>query len=168
MEKRRLIKIHCLLLGIALFLFIPVSAQALNEGDRLPPFTAKDIDGKSIDLSALIGKRPLLLVFWASWCPNCKNEVPRINKLVEKYRYQGMEFIGINVGVNDSIAKVRRFMSESGMSYPVIFDSTGKISRQFGIVGVPTILVTDKKGIIVFKNYATPEITSESFNQLNL
>lgn len=78
-----------------------------------------------------------------------------------------MEFIGINVGHNDSERKARRFMDKTGMTYPVIFDNKGKISRQYGIQGVPTILVADKKGVIVFKNYGVPEISDDKFQQLN-
>jgi len=159
---------HHILLTLALLLLLPVSALALNQGDKLIPFTAQDMDGKNVNLSTVIGKKPVMLIFWASWCPNCKSEVPRVNELVKKYRSQGMEFIGINVGFNDSEGKARRFMDKTGMAYPVIFDSKGEIARQYGVQGVPTILVADKNGVIIFKNYGVPEITDESFQQLNL
>ncbi len=158
---------HHILLTLALILLLPISALALNQGDSLFPFTAKDMDGKTIDLAAVIGKKPIMLIFWASWCPNCKTEVPKVNELVKKYRGQGMEFIGINVGHNDSEGKARRFMDKTGMTYPVIFDNKGKITRQYSIQGVPTILVADKKGVIVFKNYGVPEISDDKFQQLN-
>ncbi len=157
---------HHILLTLALVLLLPVSAMALNQGNKLLPFSAKDMDGKTIDLAAVIGTKPVMLIFWASWCPNCKTEVPKVNALVKKYQGKGMEFIGINVGHNDSEGKARRFMDKTGMTYPVIFDNKGKISRQYGIQGVPTILVADKKGVIVFKNYGVPEITDEKFQQL--
>ena len=158
---------HYILLTLALILLLPVSALALNQGGSLLPFTAKDMDGKTVDLTTVIGTKPVMLIFWASWCPNCKTEVPKVNALVDKYRDQGMEFIGINVGHNDSERKARRFMDKTRMTYPVIFDSKGKISRQYGVQGVPTILVADKKGVIVFKNYGVPEISDEIFQQLN-
>jgi len=156
-----------ILLTLALLLLLPVSALALNQGDRLLTFTAQDMDGNTVDLSTVIGKKPVMLIFWASWCPNCKNEVPKINSLVKKYQEKGMEFIGINVGYNDSEGKARRFMNDTGMNYPVIFDSKGKIPHMYGVQGVPTILVADKNGIIVFKNYGMPEITDQLFQQLN-
>ena len=158
---------HHILLTLALILLLPISALALNQDDRLLPFTAKDMDGKTIDLATVIGTKPVMLIFWASWCPNCKTEVPKVNELVKKYQEKGMEFIGINVGHNDSERKARRFMDTTGMTYPVIFDNKGKISRQYGIQGVPTILVADKKGVIVFKNYGVPEISDDKFQQLN-
>ena len=156
-----------ILLPLALLLLLPVSALALNQGDTLLPFTAQDMDGKTIDSATVIGKKPLMLIFWASWCPNCTSEVPKVNALVEKYRGQGMEFIGINVGHNDSEGKARRFMDKTGMLYPVIFDTKGIIARQYRVQGVPTALVANKKGIVIFKNYGVPEITDEYFQQIN-
>jgi peroxiredoxin len=157
--------LHILLI-LALLVLLPVSVLALNQGDKLLPFTGRDMDGKTVDLSTVIGKKPVMLIFWASWCPNCKSEVPKVNDLVKKYQEKGMEFIGINVGYNDSEGKARRFMDKTGMAYPVIFDSKGKIPRMYGIQGVPTILVANKNGVIVFKNYGVPELTDEKFQQL--
>lgn len=160
---------HHILLTLALLLLLPVSALALNQGDKLPPFTAKDMDGKPHDLSSTVtGKKPVLLIFWASWCPNCKSEVPKVNELVKKYSSQGMEFIAINVGFNDSEKKARRFMDKTGMTYPVIFDGNGAIGYKYRVQGVPTIFIADKKGVIVYKNYRVPEITDKTFQQLNM
>jgi peroxiredoxin len=154
-------------LVLLLLLPITLAAAPLGKGDTLQPFSARDMDGKTIDLSTVIGKKPVMLVFWASWCPNCKTEVPKVNALVKKLQPQGMEFIGINVGYNDSEGRARRFMEKTGMAYPVIFDKKGTIPRQYGVQGVPTILVADRKGRIVFKDYGVPNITEEIFKQLN-
>ncbi|NOQ47268.1 MAG: redoxin domain-containing protein, partial [Desulfobulbaceae bacterium] len=126
-----------------------------------------DMDGKTVDLKDSIGKKPIMLIFWASWCPNCKTEVPKINEQVGKYAVKGMEFIGINVGFNDSEARARSFMDKTGMSYPVVFDKTGKLSQQYRVQGVPTIIIADKKGTVAFKNFGVPELTDEKFKQLN-
>ncbi|NOQ46698.1 MAG: redoxin domain-containing protein [Desulfobulbaceae bacterium] len=125
------------------------------------------MDGKTVDLKDSIGKKPIMLIFWASWCPNCKTEVPKVNEQVGKYAAKGMEFIGINVGVNDSETRARSFMDKTGMNYPVIFDKTGKLSQQYRVQGVPTIIIADKKGTVVFKNFGVPELTDEKFKQLN-
>lgn len=158
---------HHILLTLTLLLLLPVSALALNQGDKMLPFTGQDMNGKTIDTSAVIGKKPVMLIFWASWCPNCKSEVPKVNKLAKKYSSRGMEFIGINVGYNDSEGKARRFMDKNGISYPVIFDKKGKIPRQYSVQGVPTVMIADKKGNIVFRNYGVPDISEEQFKQLN-
>ncbi len=152
---------------ISLLLLLPISAFALNQGDPLKAFSATDMDGKSVDLASVIGNKPIMLVFWASWCPNCRSEVPKVNALRKKFQQQGMQFLGVNVGHNDSVAKARRFMDKYQMSYPVVFDKDSAISHEYAIQGVPTVLVANKQGIIVFKNYGVPEITDKDFAQLN-
>jgi len=162
-----MITIHRSLLVLVLLLLLPVSAMALNQGDSLIPFAAQEMDGNNIDLATVIGTKPIMLVFWASWCPNCRSEVRKVNALIEKYEKKGMKFLAGNVGHNDSEAKARRFMEKYSMSYPVIFDKSSDISGQYAIQGVPTVLVADKKGTIVFKNYGVPDITDEDFAHLN-
>ena len=74
-----------------------------------------------------------------------------------------MEFIGINVAHNDSLERTRAFMNSTGMDYPVIFDETKKLSRQYGVQSVPTIVLVDKKGKVVLKAHAAPEISEQRF-----
>ncbi len=155
-----------LLFSLLLFILLPALALALTPGQKINLFSGKDLDGNTIDMSRLVGKKPVMLVFWASWCPSCREEVPKINKLYEKYRKQGMEFIGINVGYNDSVTKARAFVKKTGMAYPVIFDKRGKISRMFAVQGVPTVFVTDRNGVVRFKNYGLPTMSDSDFRKL--
>ncbi len=147
------------------FLF-PSLALALTPGQKVSLFSGQALDGRTIDMRQLVGKKPVMLVFWASWCPSCREEVPKINQLYKKYRDQGMEFIGINVGYNDSVARARAFVKKTGMAYPVIFDKRGKISKMFAVQGVPTVFVTDRNGVIRFKNYGLPTMSEQDFRQL--
>jgi thiol-disulfide isomerase/thioredoxin len=155
-----------ILLLLLIFLFLPASLPAVQEGQPLIPFKGTDLAGKAIDLQQSIGSRPVLLVFWASWCPTCKTEVPKINKLAEKYSGQGMDFIAVNVGYNDSVERARAFMEKTGMRYPAYFDGSGKVTEQYQLLGVPTILIADKHGVVRFRNFMTPDITEANFNQL--
>ncbi len=144
----------------------PSLALALTPGQKVSLFSGQALDGRTIDMRQLVGKKPVMLVFWASWCPSCREEVPKINQLYKKYRDQGMEFIGINVGYNDSVARARAFVKKTGMAYPVIFDKRGKISKMFAVQGVPTVFVTDRNGVIRFKNYGLPTMSEQDFRQL--
>ena len=148
---------------ILLFLIPGRPAQALGVGDPLPAVSANDMDGHPVDLKQLIGNKPVMLIFWASWCSRCRESTPWINELVKKYHEQGMEFIGINVGHNDTESKARAFMEETGMKYPVIFDKKGGLPLIYGVYGVPTIIVADKNGIIIFHNNEVPLISDQEF-----
>lgn len=160
--KRRL-----LLLLLPLFLMLlPSALLAVQQGDRLIPFKGVDLDGQPIDLQQSIGSKPVMLIFWASWCPSCKSEVPKINQLAAKYRSKGMEFIAINVGYNDSVERAQAFARKNEMHYPAYFDGSGKVTEQYQLVGVPTIIIADKHGVVRFRNYMAPDISEANFAQL--
>lgn len=144
-------------------LLLPMVAGAINVGDTLLGFGGTDVQGKPVDLNTAIGTQPVLLVFWASWCPNCKKELPKINILYNKYSPLGMSFIAVNVGINDSVMRAKSFLKKIQMPYPVLFDKKGKITKLFKIQSVPTILIADKNGQVVFKNFAVPAISDEGF-----
>ncbi len=160
---------YCLrtLLIFTWLLFLPCTLWAAQEGEHLIPFKGIDLNGgHAFDLQKSIGQKAIVLVFWASWCPTCKTEVPKINQLAEKYRSRGMDFVAVNVGFNDSVERARAFIKKTGMAYPSLFDSTGMIAEQYRLQGVPTIIIADKQGMIRFKNYGTPEITEAIFAKL--
>lgn len=151
---------------LSCFFVLPSLSLAAEQGPRIPAVKGYDLNGAPYDLQPSIGSKPIMLVFWASWCPSCKTEVPKINQLAEKFHQKGMEFVGINVGFNDSVERAQAFVKKTGMSYPVLFDAAGKITDQFKLQGVPTIIIADKHGIIRFRNYAAPEITDTNFAEL--
>lgn len=151
---------------LLLLLLCPASLPAAETGQPLIPFKGNDLNGQPIDLHQSIGKKPILLVFWASWCPSCRQEVPKINQLAEKYRDRGMLFVGVDIGYNDTVERAQAFARKTGMTYPTFFDGTGAVTAKYKLVGVPTIIVADKKGIIRFRNYATPAINDSTFAQL--
>lgn len=155
-------------LAMALCLFVAFStASAADEGGvRLIPFKGYDLDGKAIDVEKSIGNRPVMLIFWASWCPSCRTEAPKLNKLVETYAGRGMDFIGVNVGVNDTYERAKAFAAKTGMIYPNLFDATGAIGSQYALQGVPTVVVADKNGVIRYYGYEAPEISEETFQLL--
>ncbi len=149
-----------------LTLLMPIAAKATDVGKELPAFIGQDMDGKSVDLEKIIGTKPLMLIFWSSWCVNCKQEIPKINELVKKYQKQGMEFIGINVGMNDTEKKARQYIKDYKITYPVVFDKTGALSEKYQIPKVLTVLVARKDGKVVMKYFNAPEIDDMNFRGL--
>jgi len=159
------VSLKTLLLTFCLMM-LPVSLLAVQEGQQLIPFKGTDLNGTPIDLSQSIGTKPVLLIFWASWCPSCRAEVPKINQLAEKYRSRGMDFVAVNVGYNDSVERAQAFARKSKMQYPAYFDGSGKVTEQYKLIGVPTIIVADKHGVVRFRNYMAPEISEATFARL--
>ena len=144
----------------------PLVANEQAQEAQLIPFKGYDLDGKPVDVQKSIGNKAVMLIFWASWCPSCKTEVPKINQLAGKFRARGMEFVAVNVGYNDSVERAQAFARKTGMTYPAIFDGSGKITERYQLQGVPTIIIADKKGKILFRNFATPDISEANFSLL--
>ena len=154
------------LLVLVWLLLLPCSLLAAQDEQRLIPFKGHDLNGQPFDLQQSIGSKPVMLIFWASWCPTCKTEVPKINQLAAKFKDRGMDFIAVNVGFNDSVERAQAFVKKTGMLYPVFFDTTGAISEQYRLQGVPTVIIADKQGVIQFRNYGAPDISEANFAQL--
>ena len=114
-------------------------------GNRAPDFALRSLDGRTIRLSELRGK-PVMVNFWASWCPPCRNEMPAFEKAYQRYRSQGMEFLGVDV--QEDAETVRKFVQENGYSWLFLLDSDGKVSRSYQVSGVPTTFFIDREGII--------------------
>lgn len=148
------------------FLMTAAPLQAVQSGEKVPPFHLTTLDGKILDSKELIGKNPMFFVFWATWCPTCTDEIPQINKLVREFSSQGMKFVGINVGVNDSAEKARLFAEKHAMEYPVYFDDGTKLTREFKVQGTPTIILTDKQGIVRYRGFSAPRNLDDNFTYL--
>jgi len=152
-----------------MFLFIlvsPAAGLAVNVGEKSPGFMLKTIDGKELQSCEIKGKKPLFLVFWATWCPACKKEIPKLKKIYSTFEPKGMDFLAVDVGVNDSLAKVKRYIKKYKISYPVAFDEGSQVTRLFNIQGTPTIIIVDRHGIVRYRSAAVPEDLKKHFEDL--
>lgn len=156
----------CSVLLCVLLCGFAFGARAAEPGEALPLFSAQSLEGQPVELNKIVGKKPVLLVFWASWCPSCKAEVPKLNRLYEKLGPKGMVFLGINIGANDSPERARAFIQKTGMKYPVVFDQNSAITRTYRVLGVPTLVVADKGGRIVFQGHQVPDTFEQELGKL--
>lgn len=152
---------------LTLLLCLATTLSAAQLGQPLIAFKGTDLKGEQYDLQQSIGTKPIMLIFWASWCPTCKSEVPKINKLAEKYQQRGMEFVAVNVGFNDTVERAQAFAQQTGMNYRAYFDGSGTIAGKYRLQGVPTVIIADRQGIIRFRNFTTPDIPEALFAQLS-
>ena len=111
--------------------------------ENIYDYNLVDTHGNSIDFSNYKGK-PLVVHFWATWCPTCKLEAPNIDTLSKEYNVVS---IAVTSGNNE---KINAFMQKRQLSYKVISDTEGSLAKKFNIQGYPTTLIYTKKGKLNF------------------
>jgi len=125
------------------------AASLPQTGQTAPDFTLKDAAGKSVTLSAYKGK-VVMINFWATWCPPCRQEMPSMEELFKEYNKKGFEILAIS---SDSQAEkiVKPFMEFYELSFTALMDVDGKIHSAYGVTSIPTTYLVDKKGNIAQK-----------------
>jgi peroxiredoxin len=152
-----------LLAGVAVFvaavtLMMMISASVrsaasplpLAVGSAAPHFELPDMDGNPVRLTDFHGK-PVTVVFWADWCPDCKAIVPDLNRLYSSEA----AIVGINL--MESKERVSSAVDEDGMLYPVLLDRDGAVGRAYGDQAIPNIFVLDAQGRLVEHRNTEPE-----------
>ena len=139
--SRFLIFSFCL---VSVFL-LPYCAKKSKEPASAPDFSLKTIEDREITLSGLKGK-VVLLDFWATWCGPCKESVPHLIQIYKNYQEKEFELIGMNMDKGE-IDTVRHFVRSVDIPYPIIM-TPDNVARQYGVTGLPTTILIDKKGKI--------------------
>ena len=116
--------------------------------EKAPDFTMVDWDGNDIKLSELIAKgKPVVLNFWASWCPPCKGEMPEFEKVYSELG-QDVQFVMVDLvdGMQETKATGEKYIRDQGYTFPVFFDAKGEGASEYGIRSIPTTIFIDKDG----------------------
>ena len=140
-------------LAAGLMAFAPAVARAqdvgLEIGSAAPPAKVYTLDGKEADLAQYIGKVPIVMEFWAIWCPNCKELEPTLLSAAKKYGGQ-VKFLGIAVSVNESPEKVKAFVEKHGLPGEQFFDTKGNASGAYDAPATSYVVVINKAGKVVY------------------
>jgi peroxiredoxin len=150
------------------FLMAAVSpGWGVEVGEPVPDFSIETFDGTNLSRATLAGK-PMLFIFWNTWCPTCKKELPKINRLAERFGPKEVAVLAINTGLNDNGSKARAYWKKYGYGFPVGFDHSFKIGQAFKVRGVPTVFLVDAKGIVRYKSPQFPDDIEERLKKLAL
>ena len=119
------------------------------EGKAAPDFTLKDLSGRPVQLSSLKGK-VVLVNFWATWCPPCREEVPSLVRMNQAMQGKPFQLLAVSIDEGGKDA-VTGFFRSTGSTLPALLDTDGAVSRRYGTTGVPETFVIDTKGVIMKK-----------------
>ena len=134
-------------------LLAPAAARAqevgLEVGTSAPAAKVHTLDGKEADLAQYIGKTPIVMEFWAIWCPNCKELEPSLVAASKKYGNQ-VKFIGMAVSVDETPEKVKAFVEKHGLPGDQFFDTKGNASGAYDAPATSYVVVINKAGKVVY------------------
>jgi cytochrome c biogenesis protein CcmG, thiol:disulfide interchange protein DsbE len=128
---------------------------------KMPVFSLPDLDGKEWKSQQFQGKA-MVIDFWATWCETCKESVPKLAQLNEKYGSKGLTVVGISVD-KGSVEKIKKTAAKLGINYLVLHDKDNTLSKSFGFSGIPSVYVFDRKGNLA---KALPGFDPEQEDQL--
>ena len=142
-----------LIVFLAVFVLgFSLTAQAEGEAGN---FKLNDLNDRTYTLSDYRGKQPVLLFFWTTWCPYCQKELKNLTAKSAELSSSGVEVLPIDVG--ESKEKLERFVKSRNLNIRILLDKDSMVSGAYGILGVPTFYLVDKKGEIVFEESSFPE-----------
>lgn len=125
------------------------TTRLVREDRPAPQFDLPTVEGDRRINLAMLSEKVALLDFWASWCPSCRKEAPRMQALWQRYEPQGVQFLGVNV--NDTRDGAVAFEKEFGITFPSVFDPKGEMAVSYAVSGIPTFVVIGRDGRMVYR-----------------
>ena len=143
-----------LVLGATLALATGTAVPAIAPSAAAPDFTLRTMNGPNLRLSEQRG-RVVMVNFWATWCGPCRQELPQLNRLYEKYRASGFVMLGVNL--DEDVRKAAEVAGKLGVTFPVLLDSEKTVSKLYDVSTMPSTVLIDRDGKVrhVHRGYQT-------------
>ncbi|MCX5704583.1 MAG: TlpA disulfide reductase family protein [Candidatus Omnitrophica bacterium] len=153
---RRYFKAVLALFMVAFILFSSgLAAEPVKRSRAAVGFSLKDIKGRAHNLSDYKNKQAVVLAFWTTWCPFCRQELKSLNALYPQLQKEGIEVLAINI--QEPGYRVESFAKENGLTMKMLLDFDAKVARDYSVMGVPTFFLVNKQGNIIYEGDHFPK-----------
>ena len=137
--------------------------QPVADRPEAADFALPGLDGDTHRLSDLRGK-VVLINFWATWCPPCREEMPSMQRLYESLEGEAFEVLAVNVGEREpNVFSYARSELGTELTFPILLDPEAKVIERFPVRGLPTSFLVDRQGRLAYKAVGGRDMTSEAF-----
>lgn len=127
------------------------TTAAVAPGNPAPDFRLQSLAGGETALSSFKGQ-PVLVNFWATWCPSCVQEMPELEAFYERHRKEGLVLLAVNVMQRDTPDTIADFVREKGLTFTVLLDEGSQVSQRYQVAYLPTTYFIDRRGVIRFRH----------------
>ncbi|MEL0587374.1 MAG: TlpA disulfide reductase family protein [Candidatus Thiodiazotropha sp. (ex. Lucinoma kazani)] len=138
----------------------------LSNGQETPEFHLQQLQHGEAHFPEAFAGKVVVIRFWADWCPFCESEMQAIELIYQTYRQKGLVILALNVRQDRDTAAA--FISKLGITYDVLLDSEGETARAYGVIGLPTTFIINRKGRLYTKivGESTPQVLEQILGEL--
>ena len=141
----------------------PAEPGDTSVGAKMPGYHAKLLDGSAFDLTAQRGN-VVFLNLWATWCGPCRFEIPELEQMHRQYAAKGLKVVGVSLD-EGGVDAVKEFVTQQKMTYPIVLDPEGNLANVFQTSVIPTSVLIDRRGTIVWKNYGAVSMSDSALKR---
>jgi len=139
----KILKALCVVAALAAAMLASFRSEAVTASSAAPDFTLRTLQGANLRLKEQRGQ-VVMVNFWATWCGPCREEMPHLNRLYEKYRSSG--FVVLAVNIDDDSRNATTMASKLGLKFPVLFDAEKSVSKLYDLKAMPSTVLIDRDG----------------------
>jgi len=159
---RKSVSIRLAILTVLTCLTVPAAAEEF--GGPAPGFTLNDASGVAYELDALKGQ-VVMINFWASWCAPCRQEMPYLEAIFQKYEPLGFTLLAVNVEENPADGEA--WLRDRPVSFPVLYDPDNQVSKLFDVIAMPSTVLIDRQGNVRYLHHGyKPGYEDDYMNQI--
>jgi len=141
--------------GLILAAFMFLGAGFAQDLKPAPDFTTESLNKEKLTLSQFKNVKPVLIVFWTTWCPFCRAQLKVLNEKSAQISSDGVELMAINIG--ESQERVQKFVAANKYSFKVFMDKDSAIAEKYDVIGIPLYKLIDKAGNIIAEDNSLPD-----------